>query len=482
MCDWNLTIEATDIPYSFWSFSRHGQGRNTYGIFDATLGFYQTHPLNFKSTEDALVIEGANNPSKKIINWKTNNKGRWKNLSALIYSSKDDSNKIFVEIAYSSNKYSFELKNMEQNEKLNTISKTDLDLIIKTNFQMNMIFDVITLICEYNTCIFDMNNNMKLLEYHDIKESETENIINTINAPRNSTSYVSLNINNEIINGNYDKFIVECECKPYLQKNMNIAGIVSLHGPGTGWELRVSNRYGNCRFEWVFTTQWMENTYSKWMHNELAFDIFEKKDNNNENDEMCFDLLVKIYPNGKMSTYLKNMKLSNTILCKQDYGKICYVEIGTVRFGDPRFTMFLPYTLKVKQLNLIGAGSGITPLYQIITNINLNKEFDETEISLIYCNRSAKDILLKDDLEDIAAKNKNIKIHFVIERVNDSEKIPNDMDIGRITKDICMKHLFSPNKIDNDVVSLLCGPYLFEEAVKKFLDEIGYDKKSVASF
>eukprot|EP01084_Bolivina_argentea_P033478 61920_1 len=183
-----------------------------------------------------------------------------------------------------------------------------------------------------------------------------------------------------------------------------------------------------------------------------------------------------------MSQYLKNMRLSNTILCKQDYGKICYIEMGKVRFGDPRFTMFLPYILKVKQFNLIGAGSGITPLYQIIKNIHLNKQFDQTQISIIYCNKSVKDILLKDELEDIAEKNKNIKIHFVIETVNNTESIPNDMDIGRITKNICIKHLFSPNNIDNDVISLLCGPFLFEKAVKQFLNEIGYDKTSVASF
>ena len=190
------------------------------------------------------------------------------------------------------------------------------------------------------------------------------------------------------------------------------------------------------------------------------------------------------------------MNINDTILCKQDYGKLCYFEIGKMRFGDPRFTMFLPYIYNINKINLIYAGSGITPIYQIINNINLNKNIDNTQISLIYQNKTITDILLKKELEKINKINKNITIHFFISKPNDNdtmnihrEKNENNMisiDNGRITKDFCKKYLFPPTHSNSNsnkkVVSLLCGPYKMEQSVIKFLHSIGHHKKSIAVF
>eukprot|EP01083_Nonionella_stella_P240537 840797_1 len=197
------------------------------------------------------------------------------------------------------------------------------------------------------------------------------------------------------------------------------------------------------------------------------------------------------------------MKSGDTILCKQSYGKVCYFEIGKIRFGDPRMTMFAPYNLNVNRLNLIAGGSGITPMYQIISNIHLNKEFDHTKISFIFANKTEKDILLRDKLEEIEKVNENIKIHFVIGKTETNNE--NGFDIGRVNVDMCKKYLFAPpnagkdtthqkkgmTKVqsvdeeevgDFDVVTLLCGPHPMVEAVKKSLTKIGYDDKSVATF
>eukprot|EP01084_Bolivina_argentea_P083499 151172_1 len=124
MSDWSLNIQSSATPYSFWSFGRYGyygasNGRNTTNISDATLGVYQTHPLSFKATEDGLIIEGADKPSKQIIEWKVNNKGRFKVFTANIIQA-ENGNKTIIELVYSDSKYTFELKK-HGNEQKNTI-------------------------------------------------------------------------------------------------------------------------------------------------------------------------------------------------------------------------------------------------------------------------------------------------------------------------------------------------------------------------
>eukprot|EP01083_Nonionella_stella_P168501 569052_1 len=196
-----------------------------------------------------------------------------------------------------------------------------------------------------------------------------------------------------------------------------------------------------------------------------------------------FVLLVKVYPDGRMTQHMNRMKIGDQILCKQSTGKVCYFEIGKIRFGDPRMTMNLPYNLNVNRFNLIAGGSGITPMYQIISSIHLNKEFDDTKISFIFANKTEKDILLRDKLEEIANTNENIKVHYVISRPETKNENENGFDVGRLNLNICKKYLFPPSNADDlNVVTLLCGPHPMVLAVKQCLTQIGYDDKSVATF
>eukprot|EP01083_Nonionella_stella_P113890 336188_1 len=199
--------------------------------------------------------------------------------------------------------------------------------------------------------------------------------------------------------------------------------------------------------------------------------------------DMAMDVLIKVYEKGKMTQHLSKMDIGDTILCRINCGKVCYFEVGKIRFGDQRMTMFAPYNLNVNRLNLIAGGSGITPMYQIISNIHLNKEFDHTKISFIFANKTEKDILLRDKLEEIANTNENIKVHYVISRPETKNENENGFDVGRLNLNICKKYLFPPSNADDlNVVTLLCGPHPMVLAVKQCLTQIGYDDKSVATF
>ena len=57
----------------------------------------------------------------------------------------------------------------------------------------------------------------------------------------------------------------------------------------------------------------------------------------------------------------------------------------------------------------IAGGSGLTPMLQVIKEIERNP-VDETQVNFIFANQSVDDIILKKELDKIAAKNDNINV------------------------------------------------------------------------
>ena len=65
-------------------------------------------------------------------------------------------------------------------------------------------------------------------------------------------------------------------------------------------------------------------------------------------------------------------------------------------------------SFQFKHVTLIGGGVGITPLRAIIDEIP-----DSTAISVLYRARSAEDLVLKEELDQLAAQ-RNIQLHYLI--------------------------------------------------------------------
>lgn len=64
---------------------------------------------------------------------------------------------------------------------------------------------------------------------------------------------------------------------------------------------------------------------------------------------------------------------------------------------------------------MIAGGTGITPCWQIIRTVTDDPE-DDTEVSLLYANQCEDDILLREQLEELAAKHSNFKLHYTLDR------------------------------------------------------------------
>eukprot|EP00127_Corallochytrium_limacisporum_P004184 Clim_evm129s157 gene=Clim_evmTU129s157 len=193
-----------------------------------------------------------------------------------------------------------------------------------------------------------------------------------------------------------------------------------------------------------------------------------------------FDLMIKVYfsnvhpkfPNGgKMTQYLENMKVGDTIDVKGPKGKLTYegrgkIDISSISKSEKRVG---------NKIGMIAGGSGITPMLQVVKAI-LKDPKDKTEVCLLYANQTEKDILLRDELEGLAASHDNFKVWYTLDRPEDGWKY----DKGFITKDMIEKHLPAASP---DTQILMCGPPpMIDFACLPNLKELGFGETNWYKF
>lgn len=186
-----------------------------------------------------------------------------------------------------------------------------------------------------------------------------------------------------------------------------------------------------------------------------------------------FELVVKIYfkgvhpkfPNGGlMSQYLDSLPLGATLNVKGPLGHIEYTGRGNfLVHGKPKFA---------KKLAMMAGGTGITPIYQIIQAVLKDPE-DETEMYVVYANRTEDDILLWDELDAWAKNHTRLKVWYVLEKSTREEW---KYSLGFITETILREHI--PPASD-ETLALACGPPpMIQFAVQANLEKMGYDIKN----
>lgn len=161
------------------------------------------------------------------------------------------------------------------------------------------------------------------------------------------------------------------------------------------------------------------------------------------------EFVIKLYPEGKMSSILSKMQVGDFMQVKGPKGKFVYKH-------------------NMKQtLGLIAGGSGITPMFQVMQAILRNRA-DKTQLRLIFGNVSEEDIILRPELDTLAmARKEQFSVYYVLN--NPPAKWEGGS--GFVTKDIIKSQFPAPGP---DVLILLCGPPPMVDAVNKCLDELGY--------
>merc|ERR1719343_1685991 len=94
-----------------------------------------------------------------------------------------------------------------------------------------------------------------------------------------------------------------------------------------------------------------------------------------------FELMVKVYPDGKMSQFLDAL----------DVGKPMHFKHvgGNVKIQYPSFK---------KEIGMIVGGTGITPMIQALHCVLGTKE-DTSKVSMLYGSKTSKEILAKQTLD-----------------------------------------------------------------------------------
>ncbi|KAI0194184.1 hypothetical protein F4808DRAFT_353138 [Astrocystis sublimbata] len=165
-----------------------------------------------------------------------------------------------------------------------------------------------------------------------------------------------------------------------------------------------------------------------------------------------FDLLIKSYPTGNISKHLASLGVGQVIKVRGPKGAFVYTPNMVRHFG------------------MVAGGTGITPMLQVVRAIIRGRAAgDKTQVDLIFANVSPQDILLKEDLDQLAQEDSGFRVHYVL------DKPPEGWTggVGYVTADMVTKWL---PKAAPDVKILLCGPPPMISGLKKATESLGFQK------
>lgn len=117
-----------------------------------------------------------------------------------------------------------------------------------------------------------------------------------------------------------------------------------------------------------------------------------------------FQLLIKNYEQGVVSKFVHSLSVGAEVEFK-------HIPFN-VKIQHP-FSAQSESGRPIKTVSMLCGGTGIAPMYQALQRV-LADPADSTEITLLYGNRSEADILLRKELEALAAKHPQLKVHHIL--------------------------------------------------------------------
>ncbi|XP_039032717.1 NADH--cytochrome b5 reductase 1-like isoform X2 [Hibiscus syriacus] len=176
-----------------------------------------------------------------------------------------------------------------------------------------------------------------------------------------------------------------------------------------------------------------------------------------DSDLGYFELVIKMYPQGRMSHHFREMREGDSLAVKGPKGRFKY-QPGQVRsFG------------------MLAGGTGITPMFQVARAI-LENPNDKTNIHLIYANVAYEDILLKEELDELTSRfPDHISVYYVLNQPPEGW----DGGVGFISKEMIQAHFPAPAE---DIKILRCGPPPMNKAMAANLEALGYSSEMQFQF
>ena len=175
--------------------------------------------------------------------------------------------------------------------------------------------------------------------------------------------------------------------------------------------------------------------------------------------EGYFDLLVKSYEFGKLSSYLHELKPGDAVDMRGPIGRFKYEKNKFSRIG------------------LIAGGTGLTPCLQLMRCILEGEPDDKSKFVLFFQNRTEEDILLRDEIDALVARFPDrVEVFYFL---SNSKSTKFGLVANEVKGYISQKQadsLMSPSQCQ---LVCMCGPSGFNDAMKKLLLESGHSDQSL---
>ncbi|EHL02631.1 Oxidoreductase molybdopterin-binding protein [Glarea lozoyensis ATCC 20868] len=188
------------------------------------------------------------------------------------------------------------------------------------------------------------------------------------------------------------------------------------------------------------------------------------------------DILIKIYfdtkerAGGKMTKALDAIPVGHFVDFKGPIGKFEYLGDGNCTIsGKPRH---------IKKFIMICAGSGITPIFQVLRAV-LSNASDPTKCLVLDGNRLEEDILCKEEIDSLCVgKEERVKLLYTLTQPTESWTGTK----GRVGKDLLQKEIGTYEAKNGEELVLICGPETLEKSVHGFLNDMGWKDDDLLFF
>jgi len=177
-----------------------------------------------------------------------------------------------------------------------------------------------------------------------------------------------------------------------------------------------------------------------------------------------FEVLIKLYKNGKMSKCIQNLKKNDIVEWRGPCGNFNYVPNS------------------YRHLLMFCAGTGIAPMYPIAKSI-VENDSDDTYVHLLYACKGFEDILLRNEVQQLALY-WNFSAEIFLSRVESATengaRYGECIRKGKIDKGVVTEHL--AGKTLQQVFILICGTKSFNKDMIKYVKQVGVPDESIYMF
>ncbi|ELU14553.1 hypothetical protein CAPTEDRAFT_226969 [Capitella teleta] len=172
----------------------------------------------------------------------------------------------------------------------------------------------------------------------------------------------------------------------------------------------------------------------------------------------CLYLMVKVYPNGALSSLFGKLKTGDELQLSNHEGKFLEESLDDVR-----------------SLILCAAGTGFTPMAGLIQHSLFTHPDPDRKICLLFFNKTERDIFWRDQLDMLAQNVTNFRVVYVL-----SEPHANwTGSKGRIREEL-LQDVIPSN--DEKRLFCACGPSAFTNQAVEFAKGLGCDEDSIHAF